>query len=46
MVFKLFKQNVNSFCCSTEQGGTKTDQNAVTGMLPSPVKSGARQRGG
>lgn len=30
MVFKLFKQNVNSFCRSTEECRTKTESEELT----------------
>lgn len=41
MVFKLFEQNVNSFCRSTEEGRTKNRfQGADSGTLAATTKSG------
>ena len=41
MVFKLFEQNVNSFCHSTEEGRTKNRfQGADSGTLAATTKSG------
>lgn len=41
IVFKLFEQNVSSFCRSTEEGGTKNRfQGADSGTLPATIKSG------